>query len=84
MGATHALGGDCVGTIYLVSGLLAYLIVVALITKVLKQNSVPVVTERRAGDRRKNTESRRQGARRAMAETRRMGDRRSMCAGALA
>lgn len=84
MGANHALGGDCVGTIYLVAGLLAYLIVVALITKVLKQNSVPVVAERRAGDRRKNTESRRQGARRAMGETRRMGDRRSMCSGVLA
>lgn len=72
------------GTIYLVSGLLAYLIVVALITKILKQNSVPVVTDRRAGDRRKNTESRRQGARSAMGETRRVGDRRSMYAGVLA
>lgn len=81
MGAAHALGGNCVGTIYLVSGLLAYLIVVALITRVLKQNSVPVVTERRMGDRRKSTESRRQGARSANGETRRMNDRRSIYAG---
>lgn len=84
MGTAHALGGNCVETIYLVSGLLAYLIVIALITKVLKQNSVPVVPDRRTGDRRKNTASRRQGARSAMGETRRMGDRRSMYAGAIA
>lgn len=80
----HALGGELVGTVYLISGLLVYLLVVALITQVLKQNNVPAVPDRRVGDRRQNTESRRKGPRSTSGETRRVGDRRSMYVGALA
>jgi hypothetical protein len=73
-----------VGTVYLISGLLVYLLVVALITQVLKQNNVPAVADRRVGDRRQNAESRRKGPRSSSGETRRVSDRRSMYAGALA
>lgn len=76
---TQALGGGIVETLYLVSGLLVYMILLALITKVLKQNSL--TPERRAADRRQNTGSRRQGLRAERGESRRMGDRRSMYAG---
>jgi len=70
-------------TLYLISGLLVYMVLLALITKVLKQNSVTpeLAHDRRAGDRRQNTESRRKGQRSERGESRRMGDRRSMYAG---
>jgi hypothetical protein len=73
-----------VGTVYLISGLLVYLLVVALITQVLKQNNVPAAPDRRVGDRRQNAEARRKGPRSSSGETRRVSDRRSMYAGALA
>lgn len=67
------------GTIYIVSGLLVYMVLIAMITRVLGQNSV--ATDRRSTDRRQNTESRRKSQRDGGGACRRLQDRRSMYAG---
>ena len=78
------LGDSGMNTLYLISGLVMYMVLLALITKVLKQNSVTpeLAHDRRVADRRQSTEPRRKGQRSERGESRRMGDRRSMYAGA--
>jgi hypothetical protein len=68
--------------LYWAVGLLIYLILIALITKILEQNSLR--PEQRRMDRRENTKDRRMIKRDDSAGSRRIKERRSMARGILA